>query len=945
MPNVPRTFLPFFMLFLLASGAHALANNDIFMHMVGPAVAMNPSVAAKVLKDGPGKKTLLDTNGDGRVDTLYFIDTDDRHENKRAPLLVMVVDEDGDMARTGEGDLDSDLWVADWYGDGSIDRVVDYVDLDGDGDVDEQTLYQWTDMKHIVGRSTFTMDGRAWFAAWGRDIGDDNRLWFDANYEYDQPLTEWKTDFNGDEMFVYVFLYDDGKRAFFPAFENAFSFYDLDGDRYSEEVLRFDGVGPRSENLRYSMDIDNDTRGTVRHDYDFSISSLGPVDLPLESCMTVSLRGMPAGPVMRWENMRRFSKEAPWVKTQLTWDENDTNVDPIKGRTHNERWEGVLNHPSRYFPQVGGPTCGAFNKRNEVDADNSGKFKFYYSTVDHRLHLHGAEVGWITVDADYDGIPDMRIWMEDTDGNGFFDLWKYDADADSVFEREYRLKPDTAAVIPFEYDALQAAFLPALDRALEGNRAVTGAIRAALESIERPFAPDAVEEYYRTRLDGYEPDFKLGERMRNSREAVRYYGDIVRERYWLRFSRSTAASHPKYPDILRAYERGDLLHAAALIGECFPSAPSASRAGNTAAITIKNPSGLYLENQPFIIKAADIVKAVPGFDLRGRVLVEPDPLRGERVVPSQADDLDGDGVPDEFSFVRTLEPYGDIALTLRAPGPDLLIPATASRADARADWDNTRANIGWESDRCGYRLYYGQVDCFGKRLDRLILAGVEEAEYHNIADWGMDILHVGNSSGIGGISIFDGARRVPAMNPSGKGTCAIKRTVLARGPVRSIAKVEITGIRSGKKNYAVTMVMSAFAGNVFSRQDVRVTSSAGDTVRYSPGIMKLPGGSWSFDSTLGVMTSWGRQENAIGEVGLGLVFRPEEYAGFAETDLDHNAILTVPSGAWRTHWVAAGWKKGFPSPVAPTSGDWSKEVRDLASRLRAPVSVTVRAGK
>ncbi len=110
-------------------------------------------------------------------------------------------------------------------------------------------------------------------------------------------------------MFVYVFLYDDGKRAFFPAFENAFSFYDLDGDRYSEEVLRFDGVGPRSENLRYSMDIDNDTRGTVRHDYDFSISSLGPVDLPLESCMTVSLRGMPAGPVMRWENCGGFPRK------------------------------------------------------------------------------------------------------------------------------------------------------------------------------------------------------------------------------------------------------------------------------------------------------------------------------------------------------------------------------------------------------------------------------------------------------------------------------------------------------------------------------------------------------------------------------------------------------------------------------------------------------------
>ncbi len=944
MPNVPRILLVFLVSFV-ASHAFAVTNNDIFLHMAGPSVMMDSQVAAKVLKDGPGKKTLLDTDGDGRVDRLYFIDTDDRHENKRSPLLVMVVDEDGDMARTGGGDLDSDLWVADWYGDGTIDRIVDYADLDGDNDVDEQILYQWTEMSHIVGRSTFKIEGRAWFAAWGRDIGDDNRLWFDANYEYDQPLTEWKTDFNGDEMFVYVFMYDDTKHSFLPVFENAFSFYDLDGDRYAEEVLRFDGTGPRSENLRYSMDIDNDTRGTVRHDYDFSISSLGPVDLPPESCMTVMLRGIPAGPVMRWEHMRRFSKEAAWVKTLLTWDENDTNVDPIKGRVHNERWEGVLNHPSAYFPQVGGPTCGALNKRNEVDADNSGKFAFYYSTVDHRLHLHGAEKGWITTDADYDGRPDMRIWMEDTDGNGFFDLWKYDADADSVYEREFRLKPDTAAVIPFEYDALQAAFLPALDRAIEGNRAVAWALRAALESIERPFAPDAVEEYYRNGLAGYEPDYRLGERMKNSREAIRYYGDIVRERYWLRFARSSAARDPKFPDILRAYERGDLVRAAALIAESFPGTKSAPVGGKTASITLSNPSGLYLENQPFVIKTADVLKAVPGFDLRGRVLTEPDPLIGERVVPSQADDLDGDGAPDEFSFVRTLEPGEEAVLTLRAPGPDLPTATAPSRADARSDWDDTRANTGWESDRCGYRLYYGQMDAFGKRLDRLILAGVEEAEYHNIADWGMDILHVGNASGIGGISVFDGARRIPAMNPGGKGTCVIKRSVVARGPVRSIAKAEISGIRSGRKTCTVTVLMSAFAGNVFSRQDVRIESSAGDTVRYSPGIMKLPGGSWSFDSTAGTLTSWGRQEDAIGDIGLGLVFRPEEYAGFAETDLDRNAILSAPSGAWRTHWVVAGWKKGFPSPVAPTAEDWSKEVRDLALRLRAPVSVTVSAIK
>ena len=147
------------------SSARELTNNEIFVRMIGPAAAMDSAVTAKVLRDGPGRKTFLDTDRDGRIDTCWFIDTDDRHEGKRAPLVVKVVDGDGDMERTGGGDLDSDLWVADWEGDGGVDRAIDYIDLDRDGDVDEEILYQWTEMKHIAGRAPFTLGGRAWFAA------------------------------------------------------------------------------------------------------------------------------------------------------------------------------------------------------------------------------------------------------------------------------------------------------------------------------------------------------------------------------------------------------------------------------------------------------------------------------------------------------------------------------------------------------------------------------------------------------------------------------------------------------------------------------------------------------------------------------------------------------------------------------------------------------------
>ena len=65
----------------------------------------------------------------------------------------------------------------------------------------------------------------------------------------------------------------------------------------------------------------------------------------------------------------------------------------------------------------------------------------------------------------------------------------------------------------------------------------------------------------------------------------------------------------------------------------------------------------------------------------------------------------------------------------------------------------------WESDKVGYRLYFdarNATDIFGKKINDIVLPDVghdKDAEghdtYHTMADWGMDILKVGNSLGIG----------------------------------------------------------------------------------------------------------------------------------------------------------------------------------------------------
>lgn len=564
-------FLSFQFLIIAVSSSYCAGqtNNEIFKKMVGPSVAMDSTIDVKLLEARPGQKLLVDSDNDGRTDVIYLIDNDEKHKGTRSPLLVKIVDEDGDMYLTGEGDQDSDLYVADWYGDGTIDRIIDYRDMDSDNDVDEQYLYQWVSMQYPY-YSPMTYGGKSYCVSWTADYGDDNRLWYHTNYEYSQSLTQWLTDFNGDEMFVYTLYFDFEAGTLTPACEIAFSFYDADGDSLSEEAVRFEGAKLVAENLRYSMDLDNDVDGLSRHDYDLSVTSLGPVTLPESSCIRLNIRGIMTEPVFNWLEMRDFAKRQKWGRTLLTWDENDNNIDPRPGRMHNERWEGILNHGSEFMTQVGGPTCGPYNKRNEVDKDRSGEFRFYLSPVDRRLHLLGAEIGWIKVDYDYDDSIDMILWMEDTDENGFFDTWKYDNDVDGDFELIYRIPYDTAKTFPFDYQVLHETYLPLLKEAMAQNRRIISTLKAVLGKLANTAPSNPVEEYFNTGLKSYGRDFRLGEKISNSPEGQRYYEDLIRIRYWDNLRETKVVSGDAgFPAIEKLYSAGRFNEAAEKLEDRF----------------------------------------------------------------------------------------------------------------------------------------------------------------------------------------------------------------------------------------------------------------------------------------------------------------------------------------------------------------------------------------
>ena len=179
------------------------------------------------------------------------------------------------------------------------------------------------------------------------------------------------------------------------------------------------GLADRISVTASFADVDNDADERNPHDYDFSFTGVGTAPVGNVERERLRLRNAVTEPVVPCRAARRVATASAWEAVMLTWVEDGWNYGDgdVEKR---ERWEGVINRAAEGFPQVGGPSR-KWNRRIEIDRDNSGHMSLYYSEVDKRVHLLGAESGLMEVDFDADGVMDVELRYEDTDGNGFFD--------------------------------------------------------------------------------------------------------------------------------------------------------------------------------------------------------------------------------------------------------------------------------------------------------------------------------------------------------------------------------------------------------------------------------------------------------------------------------------------------------------------------------------------
>ena len=516
---------------------------QILLDCLGPQAVMSPEQRERVLALPPGQRLTTDVDGDGDPDLCDFVDIDPKHTIR--PMLVRALDDDDDMGRDGKPDEDSDCYIADWRGDGRIDRAVDYWDEDGDGDADRMDLYYPAGAWHGDQVEVVVI----------RDIGDDNHMWWTRNYEYQQYACQWRSDFNDDEIFC-MFGYDRASGRFLAQLEEPFTHHDLDGDGVAEMTIQFLGRGLTIATIRFSFDADNDSNAGNRRDYDFSFNCSGSLVVPEDKAITYRLRnGQTTGPSLDWHHARDMAEAGQWKTCRLCWDETDNNVNPADNHEREqERWEGVGGYPMREG-----------NKRWETDKDYSGKMRLYYWPADRRLHLYGAETGYINIDYDHNSGVDAAVTYQDRDGDGFFDQWMYDANADGKPERVIRPPQMKCELVPIDYAVFVTRYRSWVQQALDEDEKLIRALKRALP-------PGAVSRYEHWWLVQRPAGFYAAEKLARSAEARRYYLDLTREELLLQ-GRQQFGAERWWPSLEAACEAGEYARAATFLPR--PRAPEA----------------------------------------------------------------------------------------------------------------------------------------------------------------------------------------------------------------------------------------------------------------------------------------------------------------------------------------------------------------------------------
>lgn len=361
-------------------------------------------------------------------------------------------------------------------------------------------------------------------------------------------------------------------------------------------------------------------------------------------------------------------------------------------------------------------------------------------------------------------------------------------------------------------------------------------------------------------------------------------------------------------------------------------------------ISISNPSDQTRYAEDIVIPFAQLRKVAPEINAGSLVLMTaPEDARGTPLqkmeLPSQADDLDGDGKADELVFQIDLLPKQTRAVTILYGNPDEIYRIRGEYPKRTyALFANKIEGLGWESSKNAWRLYFdprNAIDLYGKRRDSMYLdfAATPEYPYHLDTINGRDIFRIGGAIGIGAVGAWVDGKVVKVEDVSER-----HWKIISNGPVRSIIEVTYNGWRVGGKSINLRSRIVQWAGDrgffhtIIAENAEDITFLTGLTRHdRAPVFRSETNASSSWLATYGEQvvepSATPTKELRGTNLGLAVIFL-DGIASRVQDDLNYLMTFPVPQNGARWY-VAAAWdQEGMNNELA------------LGSPARKPTKVT-----
>ena len=412
---------------------------------------------------------------------------------------------------------------------------------------------------------------------------------------------------------------------------------------------------------------------------------------------------------------------------------------------------------------------------------------------------------------------------------------------------------------------------------------------------------------------------------------------------------------------------------------CTSSARGASQIKNIK-VAISNPGDHPRKAVDIVISITEIRKVAPDFTPGAMVVTASDASTVEQdasatqteELPSQVDDLDGDGKGDELAFQIDLAPHQTRIVTVSYGNQDRIWRLRGDYEQRTAALFSRKIEgLGWESERVAFRVYFDSrnaIDLYGKRRPTLQLGMYASPDYtyHDESPEGRDIYKVGDAIGIGSVAAMVDGKTIKVAEVKER-----KWRIVASGPVRTILELQYDGWNAGGKIIDLRSRITQWAGERGFTHTIFAKSA--DDFEFVTGLPAKPGiepATSGKDSPAAWMATWGEQVVAPGPTAteavpgqrLGLaIITQAPHAAFRDDSKNHLVDFKLSNGSQSWYTIAAWDQEGsngrvvygnrkekgqrqsliLPSDAIRSREEFLNSVQEQAERLARPAGVHI----